>query len=107
MIDWLICTDLSKRKSDPSSGWKKHKKFEQHSTGAFSADEKNNHRYYYCDQNHWSDNCKQFVDMKTRKGKSKGCYFICLKKQHPLKNCKSTKPLLIARNLEIIIRAYV
>ena len=40
----------SKRKSYPSNDWKKHQKFEQHSTGAFAANERNNHRCYYCDQ---------------------------------------------------------
>ena len=87
----------SKRKSYPSNDWKKHQKFEQHSTGAFAANERNNHRCYYCDQDRWSDECKQFADIKTRKGKAKGCCFICLKKGHLLKDCKSKKPCVYCK----------
>ena len=74
-------SDSSNRKSDPSNDWKKHQKFEKQSIGTFAANERNNCRCYYCNHNHWSDECKQSTDIKTRKGKeSKGHCFICLRK---------------------------
>ena len=51
-------SDSSQRKSYPSNDWKKHKKFEQHSIEVFETNERNNRRCYYCDQGHWSDECK-------------------------------------------------
>ena len=42
----------SERKPYPSNDWNKHQKFEQHSTGAFAANERNNLRCYYCDKDY-------------------------------------------------------
>ena len=89
--------DSSKRKSYPNNDWKKHWKFEQFSTRAFAANERNNHRCYYSDQDHWNDECKQCGDIKTRTRKAKGYCFISLKKGHILKDCKSTKPSIYCR----------
>ena len=72
--------DSSKRKSYPNNDCKKHRKFEEFATRAFAANERNNHRCYYSDQDHWSDECKQCGDIKTRKRKAKGYCFISLKK---------------------------
>ena len=89
MVNLYRKSDL---KSHHSNDWKKHEKIEQHSTGGFAANEKNSRRCYYWDPDHWSDDCKQFTDIKTRKGNPKGCFFICLKKVQLLKDCNSTKP---------------
>ena len=91
MVNLYRISDSTKRKSYPGNDWKIHKKFEQHSTGAFPANERSSHRCYYCNQDHWSDECKQSAYIKTRKGRAKGCCFICLKKGHRLKDCKSTR----------------
>ena len=67
-------------------------KSEHHSTGSFATREMNKRSCYYCGKNHWSDECKQYPDIKSRKKKANGCCFICLKKGHLLKECTSTRP---------------
>ena len=67
-------------------------KSEHHSTGSFATREMTKRSCYYCGKNHWSDECKQYPDIKSRKKKANGCCFICLKKGHLLKECTSTRP---------------
>ena len=50
---------------------------------------KRTYRCIFCEGKHWSDECQQYRDLKTRKEKLKGRCFICLKKDHQVKDCKS------------------
>ena len=45
----------------------------------------------YCKKTHWSDECKEFADVQSRKQQIRGHCYICLKEDHLLKNCTSTK----------------
>ena len=48
---------------------------------------------FYCHRkDHWSDQCKTFPTVESRKAKNKGNCFICLKPNHLLKDCKVNKP---------------
>jgi len=48
---------------------------------------------FYCQRkDHWSDQCKTYPTVESRKAKIKGNCFICLKPNHLLKECKVSKP---------------
>ena len=48
---------------------------------------------FYCQRkDHWSDQCKAYPTVESRKAKIKGNCFICLKPNHLLKDCKVNKP---------------
>ena len=47
---------------------------------------------------HWSDECKQYPNIKSRKKKANACCFIYLKKGHLLKECTCTRPCVYCKN---------
>ena len=48
---------------------------------------------FYCQRkDHWSDQCKTYPTVESRKAKIKGNCFICMKPNHLLKDCKVSKP---------------
>ena len=59
-------------------------------TVAFSTGERQRN-CIYCNKGHWSDECKEFPDVPSRKKQISGRCYICLKTGHLLKNCLSTK----------------
>ncbi|KAF0154889.1 MAG: Pao retrotransposon peptidase domain-containing protein [Ignavibacteria bacterium] len=42
----------------------------------------------YCEGEHFSDECKEFPDLQTRRGKIKGRCFICFNPNHSMNTCK-------------------
>ena len=65
---------------------------------------------FYCHRkDHWSDQCKTYPTVESRKAKIKRNCFICLKPNHLLKDCKVNKPcyVFIAIKLEIITGVFV
>ena len=69
----------------------------RYSTGSFATGEIIKKSCFYCSKNHWSDECKEYADIKSRKKKASGCCFICLKKGHLLKKCQSTRPCVYCK----------
>ena len=47
---------------------------------------------HFCQQYHWSDECKSYSTIEARKGQIKGACFVCLKQGHRVKDCK-VKPM--------------
>jgi len=48
---------------------------------------------FYCQRkDHWSDQCKTYPTVESRKAKIKGNCCICMKPNHLLKDCKVSKP---------------
>ena len=48
---------------------------------------------FYCQRkDHWSDQCKAYPTIESRKAKIKGNCFICMKPNHLLKDCKVSRP---------------
>ena len=46
----------------------------------------------FCEQDHWSDECKKYPTMDTRKEKIRGRCFICLSKYHLIRECVVNRP---------------
>ena len=47
---------------------------------------------FYCQRkDHWSNQCQTYPTIESRKAKSKGNCFICMKPNHLLKDCKVSK----------------
>ena len=46
----------------------------------------------YCDKPHWSDECKTFPSVDSRKERIRGTCYNCLKKGHLIKDCSIDKP---------------
>ena len=46
----------------------------------------------FCEKRHWTDECRSFPDIESRKGQLKGKCFICLRNRHTIKDCKVEKP---------------
>ena len=58
-----------------------------------SATDRQSRGCFYCQRkDHWSDQCKTYPTVESRKAKIKGNCFICLKPNHLLKDCKVNKP---------------
>ena len=66
-------------------------KFTRQTTASFHVGEKPKRKCIYCGQDHWSDECKDYPDIESRKKQIRGCCYICLKKGHQLKDCSSKK----------------
>ena len=47
---------------------------------------------FYCQKEHWCDECKTYPTLQSRKEKIKGNCFICLRPNHLLRDCKVNKP---------------
>ncbi|MCG8044652.1 MAG: DUF1759 domain-containing protein [Candidatus Thiodiazotropha endolucinida] len=45
----------------------------------------------YCQENHWSDECKKYATINERKDRIKGSCFKCLNGGHSFKECKTNK----------------
>ncbi|VDI29698.1 Hypothetical predicted protein [Mytilus galloprovincialis] len=45
----------------------------------------------YCQEQHWSDECKKFTSVEDRKRQLKGCCFQCLRLSHKSIDCKKGK----------------
>ena len=45
----------------------------------------------YCGEEHWSDECKKYPDLPSRKKQIYGYCYICLKKGHLFKDCLSKR----------------
>lgn len=55
---------------------------------------------FYCQRkDHWSEQCKMYATVESRKAKNKGNCFICLKPNHLLKECKVSKPCFYCQRL--------
>ena len=74
-------------------------RIEHQSTGSFATGETNRKSCAYCGRHHWSDECKTYPDVKTRREKLIGCCFNCLKKNHLFKECKSTRPCVYCKRV--------
>ena len=45
----------------------------------------------YCEKNHWSDECTEYMTLEERKRKIRGCCYRCLKHGHMAYDCKSNR----------------
>ena len=43
----------------------------------------------YCEKNHWSDECTEYMTLEERKRKIRGCCYRCLKHGHMAYDCKA------------------
>ena len=54
----------------------------------------------FCER-HWTDECRSFPDIESRKGQLNGKGFICLKNGHTIKDCKVANHVFIAAKARI------
>ena len=67
-------------------------KFTRRTTTSFHvADRQQQRKCIYCSKEHWSDECKDYPDIQSRKKQIHGCCYICLKKGHQLRDCSSKR----------------
>ena len=55
------------------------------STGSFTVGETNKRMCVCCGKQHWSDECNEYPNLRSRKSKAKDFCFIFLRKRHLLK----------------------
>ena len=53
----------------------------------------------YCQSNHFSDECKKYSDVASRKARIQGCCFVCLKTGHTLKDCPAQYSCVYCKQL--------
>ena len=46
----------------------------------------------FCEKGHWTDECRSFPDIESRKGQLKGKCFICQRTGHTIKYCNFEEP---------------
>ena len=71
------------------------------STGSLAAGERTSRQptCIYCGGKHWSDECKQFSDLQSRKNKIVGCCYNCLKKGHQIKDCEIKRQCVYCKKI--------
>ena len=94
-------TKLNRNKNDfekeqeETSDFSRYKQYESDNnnqfTRSFTAGETNKRRCVYCGKQRWSDELNEHPHLQSRKSKTKGLCFICLRKGHLLRECNSTR----------------
>ena len=55
----------------------------------------------YCHGDHWNDQCNEYKTVHARKSKIKGCCFICFRKDHQMKDCRSKKKCFFCKKEKV------
>ena len=83
------------KKQEETSDFSRYKQYESDNnnqfTRSFTAGETNKRRCVYCGKQRWSDELNEYPHLQSRKSKTKGLCFICLRKGHLLRECNSTR----------------
>lgn len=86
----VIYNDNSPKSNDNRTPHNNQRHNLRQPTTAFPNSDRQRKRIY-CKKHHWSDECKEFSGIQSRKQQIHGLCYICYKKRHLLKDCTSSK----------------